>query len=124
MRFVPPTAGNGAAPPMAAEAEDAQERRELEHAVDDLVHGREPAEAAGMAFSPAPEYQVFPTRERPLKPYEAAVRASAANGPAYPSRASAIAAESEASAECRHERLREQCPDVLRTGDHNHTKQT
>lgn len=33
MRFVPPTAGNGAAPPMAAEAEDAQERRELEHAV-------------------------------------------------------------------------------------------
>ena len=29
-----------------------------------------------MAFSPAPEYQVFPTRERPLKPYEAAVRAA------------------------------------------------
>ena len=27
-----------------------------------------------MVFSPAPEYQVFPTRERPLKPYEAAVR--------------------------------------------------
>jgi len=29
-----------------------------------------------MAFAPAPEYQVFPTRERPLKPYEAAVRAA------------------------------------------------
>jgi UDP:flavonoid glycosyltransferase YjiC (YdhE family) len=29
-----------------------------------------------MTFAPAPEYQVFPTRERPLKPYEAAVRAA------------------------------------------------
>ena len=29
-----------------------------------------------MAFSAAPEYQVFPTRERPLKPYEAAVLAA------------------------------------------------
>ncbi len=29
-----------------------------------------------MRFAPAPEYQVFPTRERPLKPYEAAVRAA------------------------------------------------
>ena len=27
-----------------------------------------------MTFAAAPEYQVFPTRERPLKPYEAAVR--------------------------------------------------
>ena len=27
--------------------------------------------AAGMRFEPAPEYHVFPTRERPLKPYEA-----------------------------------------------------
>ena len=33
-------------------------------------------EAAGMEFVPAPEYQVFPTREKPLKPYEAAVRAA------------------------------------------------
>jgi UDP:flavonoid glycosyltransferase YjiC (YdhE family) len=32
-------------------------------------------EAHGIRFSPAPEYQVFPTRERPLKPYEAVVRA-------------------------------------------------
>jgi len=36
------------------------------------------AEAAGMAFAAAPEYQVFPTRERPLAPYQAAVRAARA----------------------------------------------
>ena len=29
-----------------------------------------------MRCEPAPEYQVFPTREQPLKPYEAAVRAA------------------------------------------------
>ena len=33
-------------------------------------------DAAGMAFEAAPEYHVFPTRERPLKPYEAVVRAT------------------------------------------------
>ena len=32
-------------------------------------------EAHGIRFYAAPEYQVFPTRERPLKPYEAVVRA-------------------------------------------------
>lgn len=31
---------------------------------------------AGMSFLPAPEYPVFPTRERPLQPYEAVVRAT------------------------------------------------
>jgi UDP:flavonoid glycosyltransferase YjiC (YdhE family) len=31
---------------------------------------------AGMRFVAAPEYQVFPTRERPLKPYAAAVQAA------------------------------------------------
>lgn len=31
---------------------------------------------AGMAFAAAPEYPVFPTREQPLKPYEAVVRAT------------------------------------------------
>jgi len=36
---------------------------------------------AGMTFSAAPEYQVFPTRERPLKPYEAAVRAASETVP-------------------------------------------
>ena len=33
-------------------------------------------EREGMRFEPAPEYQVFPTRERPLRPYQAAVRAA------------------------------------------------
>jgi UDP:flavonoid glycosyltransferase YjiC (YdhE family) len=33
-------------------------------------------EATGMVFARAPEYQVFPTREVPLKPYAAAVRAA------------------------------------------------
>ena len=37
---------------------------------------RADVERAGMTFLEAPEYQVFPTRERPLKPYEAAVRAA------------------------------------------------
>jgi UDP:flavonoid glycosyltransferase YjiC (YdhE family) len=37
---------------------------------------REHVEREGMAFVPAPEYQVFPTRERPLKPYAAAARAA------------------------------------------------
>lgn len=37
---------------------------------------REHTEAAGIAFAPAPEYSVFPTRERPLGPYEAAVHAA------------------------------------------------
>jgi UDP:flavonoid glycosyltransferase YjiC (YdhE family) len=40
------------------------------------VKWREHVEAAGMRFAAAPEYQVFPTRDRPLKPYEAAVRAA------------------------------------------------
>jgi UDP:flavonoid glycosyltransferase YjiC (YdhE family) len=39
------------------------------------------AVAAGMEFAAAPEYQVFPTRERPLKPYEAAVRAAVETQP-------------------------------------------
>ena len=32
--------------------------------------------ALGMTFAPAPEYPPFPTRERPLKPYEAVYRAA------------------------------------------------
>ena len=38
---------------------------------------REPTEREGIRFAAAPEYQVFPTRERPLKPYAAAVKAAA-----------------------------------------------
>jgi UDP:flavonoid glycosyltransferase YjiC (YdhE family) len=41
------------------------------------VRWREHVEAAGMGFVAAPEYPVFPTYERPLKPYEAVVRATA-----------------------------------------------
>jgi UDP:flavonoid glycosyltransferase YjiC (YdhE family) len=43
--------------------------------VETWTRWREHAEAEGLAFAPAPEYHVFPTRERPLKPYEAVVRA-------------------------------------------------
>jgi UDP:flavonoid glycosyltransferase YjiC (YdhE family) len=41
------------------------------------IRWRDSVEAAGMEFVAAPEYQVFPTRERPLKPYEVVVRATA-----------------------------------------------
>ena len=41
---------------------------------------REHVEREGMRFAPAPEYDVFPTLERPLKPYQAAVRASSETG--------------------------------------------
>jgi MGT family glycosyltransferase len=37
---------------------------------------RDHVEREGMRFAAAPEYQVFPTLEKPLKPYQAAVRAS------------------------------------------------
>jgi UDP:flavonoid glycosyltransferase YjiC (YdhE family) len=43
---------------------------------------RPDVEAAGMRFAPAPEYPVFPTRERPLQPYEAVVKATAETRPA------------------------------------------
>jgi UDP:flavonoid glycosyltransferase YjiC (YdhE family) len=45
-------------------------------AIETWRRWEEPAVAAGLEFVPAPEYQVFPTRERPLKPYEAAVLAA------------------------------------------------
>jgi UDP:flavonoid glycosyltransferase YjiC (YdhE family) len=38
-------------------------------------------EREGMRFAAAPEYQVFPTRERPLKPYAAAARAAGETRP-------------------------------------------
>jgi MGT family glycosyltransferase len=38
---------------------------------------RDDVEAGGMTFVAAPEYPVFPTRERPLKPYETVVLATA-----------------------------------------------
>ncbi len=42
---------------------------------------REAIEGEGLSFVPAPEYQVFPTESRPLKPYEAVVRAARAAVP-------------------------------------------
>jgi UDP:flavonoid glycosyltransferase YjiC (YdhE family) len=36
----------------------------------------EDAAREGLTFAPAPEYHVFPTKERPLKPYEAVFRAT------------------------------------------------
>jgi MGT family glycosyltransferase len=42
---------------------------------------REPVEAHGMAFVAAPEYPAFPTRERPVQPYEAMVRAAGITRP-------------------------------------------
>jgi UDP:flavonoid glycosyltransferase YjiC (YdhE family) len=47
-----------------------------EVALDTWRRWREPVEAAGMTFTAAPEYQVFPTPDKPLKPYAAAVRAA------------------------------------------------
>jgi UDP:flavonoid glycosyltransferase YjiC (YdhE family) len=52
---------------------------------------QEPAEAAGIEFAAAPEYQVFPTRARPLSPYEAAVRAARETVPSVESFAPDIA---------------------------------
>ncbi len=42
---------------------------------------RPDVEREGMRFAAAPEYQVFPTRERPLKPYAAAARAAVETRP-------------------------------------------
>lgn len=43
---------------------------------------REPVQARGMRFVPAPEYPVFPTQAQPLGPYEAVVRATEVTRPA------------------------------------------
>jgi MGT family glycosyltransferase len=43
----------------------------------------EQVEREGMRFAAAPEYQVFPTQGRPMKPYEAAVRAARETQPLF-----------------------------------------
>jgi UDP:flavonoid glycosyltransferase YjiC (YdhE family) len=48
-----------------------------EVALETWARWREPVEAEGIRFLAAPEYPVFPTPERPLKPYEAVVPAAA-----------------------------------------------
>lgn len=52
---------------------------------------QEPAEATGIEFVAAPEYQVFPTRDRPLTPYQAAVQAARETVPSVQSFAPDIA---------------------------------
>jgi UDP:flavonoid glycosyltransferase YjiC (YdhE family) len=44
--------------------------------VETWTRWQEDVEREGMRFAPAPEYHVFPTLERPLKPYEAVRRAA------------------------------------------------
>jgi MGT family glycosyltransferase len=51
-------------------------RRGHEVTLETWKRWEDAATAEGMAFAPAPEYHVFPTRERPLKPYEVVVRAA------------------------------------------------
>jgi UDP:flavonoid glycosyltransferase YjiC (YdhE family) len=51
-------------------------RRGHEVTLETWTRWQEDVEREGMRFAPAPEYQVFPTRERPLKPYAAAARAA------------------------------------------------
>ena len=51
-------------------------RRGHDVALQTWVKWREHVEAEGITFVPAMEYQVFPTKDRPLKPYEAVVRAA------------------------------------------------
>ena len=52
-------------------------RRGHDVALETWSRWHEHVEREGMRFAAAPEYQVFPTRDRPLKPYTAAVKASA-----------------------------------------------
>jgi UDP:flavonoid glycosyltransferase YjiC (YdhE family) len=51
-------------------------RRGHDVTVETWTRWRPDVEREGMRFAAAPEYQVFPTRERPLKPYVAAARAA------------------------------------------------
>jgi UDP:flavonoid glycosyltransferase YjiC (YdhE family) len=51
-------------------------RRGHEVTLETWSRWKEHVEREGMRFAAAPEYQVFPTRELPLKPYVAAVKAS------------------------------------------------
>jgi UDP:flavonoid glycosyltransferase YjiC (YdhE family) len=51
----------------------------------------EAVEAAGIEFAAAPEYQVFPARERPLTPHQAAVHAAGATVPSVESFAPDVA---------------------------------
>jgi UDP:flavonoid glycosyltransferase YjiC (YdhE family) len=56
-------------------------RRGHEVVLETWSRWREHVESGGMTFVAAPEYPVFPTLERPLTPYEAVLRATAATRP-------------------------------------------
>ena len=57
-------------------------RRGHDVLLETWVRWQEQVEREGIGFVAAPVYQVFPTLERPLKPYQAAVRASGATAAA------------------------------------------
>jgi MGT family glycosyltransferase len=57
-------------------------RRGHEVTFETWTRWRQPVESSGMRFVAAPEFPVFPTRERPLSPYEAVVAAVAQTRPA------------------------------------------
>jgi MGT family glycosyltransferase len=57
-------------------------RRGHEVTFETWTRWRQPVEANGMRFVAAPEFPVFPTRDRPLSPYEAVVAAVAQTRPA------------------------------------------
>ncbi len=57
-------------------------RRGHEVTFETWTRWRQPVEASGMRFVAAPEFPVFPTRDRPLSPYEAVVAAVAQTRPA------------------------------------------
>ena len=65
----------GHAFPMLALGERLVERGH-EVTVETWERWRQYVEPTGMGFVPAPEYPVFPTREQPIKPYEAVVYAT------------------------------------------------
>ena len=65
----------GHAFPMLALGERLVERGH-EVTIETWERWREYVEPTGMGFVPAPEYPVFPTREQPIKPYEAVVYAA------------------------------------------------
>src|SRR5204862_474662 len=49
--------------------------------LESWVKWRDDAQAAGLTFHAAPEFPVFPTEARPLKPYEAVARATLTTRP-------------------------------------------
>ncbi|MFZ0384670.1 MAG: nucleotide disphospho-sugar-binding domain-containing protein [Solirubrobacteraceae bacterium] len=57
-------------------------RRGHEVTFETWTRWRQPVEGHGMRFVAAPEFPVFPTRDRPLSPYEAVVAAVAQTRPA------------------------------------------